>query len=234
MTEIELSVVLPAYQEAQSLKRLLPELREVAQTLTPQVEIVVVDATTPRDETPELCARFGVEYHSCRGHDCYGNAIRTGLTAARGLWIIMMDADGSHSPTLLPQLWEERHHHDLIIASRYVSGGRTENPRILIFMSHVVNVIFRIVLNLKCYDVSNSYRLYHGDQVRSLHLRCDHFDIVEEILVKLASAHPGLRIKEVPFTFEKRKAGKTKRRLFLFALGYLGTLYRLQRLKTKR
>ena len=56
---------------------------------------------------------------------------------------------------------------------------------------------------------------------------------MEEILVKLASLRPNFRIKEVPFTFEKRKAGKTKRQLVTFIFGYLGTLWRLLRLKRK-
>jgi dolichol-phosphate mannosyltransferase len=45
-----------------------------------------------------------------------------------------------------------------------------------------VNVVFRSVLGLKCADVSNSFRLYRGDELRGLQLECDNFDIVEEIL----------------------------------------------------
>jgi len=96
-----------------------------------------------------------------------------------------------------------------------------------------VNIVFRLALRLKCYDVSNSFRLYRGADIRSLRLECNHFDVVEEILVKLAALRPGFRIQEVPFTFEKRKAGKTKRHLVKFILGYLGTLFRLLRLKAK-
>lgn len=233
MNEIELSVVLPAYEEAGSLKQLLPILKESAQSLTSSYEILVVDTQQPRDDTPALCAALGVTYLPRRGGDLYGDAVRTGIANARGRWILMMDADGSHNPRILPLLWQHRDAFDLVIASRYVRGGETENPAILIFMSHVVNIIFRVLLNLKCYDVSNSFRLYRGDDVRSLQLECNHFDIVEEILVKLVGSRKEFRIKEVPSTFEKRKAGKTKRRLLVFILGYLGTLLRLLRLKAK-
>lgn len=233
MNEIELSVVLAAYEEAGSLKQLLPILKQNAQSLTSSCEILVVDTRKPRDETPALCAALGITYLPRRGGDLYGDAVRTGIAKARGQWILMMDADGSHNPRILPQLWQHRDEFDLVIASRYVRGGETENPAILIFMSHVVNIIFRVLLNLKCYDVSNSFRLYRGNDVRSLQLECNHFDIVEEILVKLVGARKEFRIKEVPSTFEKRKAGKTKRRLLVFILGYLGTLLRLLRLKAK-
>ena len=233
MNDIELSIVLPAYEEAESLQQILPVLQEVAASLTPRFEILIVDTMQPRDETPALCQRLGVTYVPRRGGDLYGDAVRTGFTAARGQWVVMMDGDGSHNPRTLPQLWQHRQDHDLVIASRYVRGGQTENPAILIFMSQIVNVVFRLALRLKCYDVSNSFRLYRGKDVRALRLECDHFDIVEEILVKLAGLRPNFRIKEVPFTFEKRKAGKTKRQLITFIFGYLGTLWRLLRLKRK-
>jgi dolichol-phosphate mannosyltransferase len=233
MNTTELSVVLPAYEEAESLKEILPALKEVASGLTPHFELLVVDTREPRDETPQLCERLAVTYVPRRGGDHYGDAVRTGLATARGDWVAMMDADGSHNPRALLELWPHRHNYDLVIASRYVRGGQTENPAILIFMSHIVNIVFRLALRLKCYDVSNSFRLYRGADARRLKLECDHFDVVEEILVKLSDSRPNFRIKEVPFTFEKRKAGKTKRHLATFILGYLGTLVRLWRLKVK-
>jgi dolichol-phosphate mannosyltransferase len=233
MNDIELSIVLPAYEEAESLQQVLPVLQKTVASLTPRFEILIVDTMQPRDDTPALCQRLGVTYVPRHGGDLYGDAVRTGFAAARGQWVVMMDGDGSHNPQTLPQLWQYRQDHDLVIASRYVCGGQTENPAILIFMSQIVNVVFRLALRLKCYDVSNSFRLYRGDDVRALRLECDHFDIVEEILVKLASLRPNFRIKEVPFTFEKRKAGRTKRQLVTFIFGYLGTLWRLLRLKRK-
>ena len=233
MNEVELSIVLPAYEEAGSLTQILPALQQVAAGLTPRFEIVVVDTMEPRDRTPDLCRQLGVTYLPRRGGDLYGDAVRTGFEAARGRSVIMMDGDGSHNPLALPSLWEHRDAYDLVIASRYVRGGQTENPALLIFMSQIVNVIFRLALGLKCYDVSNSFRLYRSADVRALRLECNHFDIVEEILVKLTALRPDFRIKEVPFTFEKRKAGKTKRQLLTFILGYIGTLWHLVRLKAK-
>ena len=233
MTDVELSVVIPAYEEAESLQKILPDLQKVVRSLTENFEVLIVDTMKPRDDTPNLCARLGVNYLPRRGGDLYGDAVRTGLGAASGKWVAMMDGDGSHNPLALSELWQHRHDHDLVIASRYVRGGQTENPAILILMSQIVNIVFRIALRLKCYDVSNSFRLYRGADVRSLTLECNHFDIVEEILVKLAALRSDFRIKEVPFTFEKRKAGKTKRHLVKFILGYLGTLWRLLRLKAR-
>ena len=230
---IELSVVLPAYEEADNLAALLPHLKRELVKITPVHEILVVDTLTARDRTPEVCREQGALYFNREGGNYYGHAVRTGMQKSRGRCVIFMDADGSHSPGFIRQLWENKDAADLVIASRYVSGGKTENPQILILMSQVVNLVFRIILGLPCADVSNSLRLYRGDDLRALRLQCDHFDIVEEILVTLCCLHPGYRIREIPFTFEKRKAGKTKRQLLIFAMGYLVVLYRLYRLKQR-
>ncbi len=222
---------MPAYEEADNLRLILPVLHQTARSLTPSYEILVVDTETPRDATPDVCRENKVNYVVRTGGSHYGDAIRTILREARGKYIVIMDADGSHPPRFLPELWIFREEYDLVIASRYVRGGKTENPFILIFLSLMVNIAFRIVLRLDCYDVSNSFRLYRGDELRALQLDCDNFDVVEEILVKLNAGNRPLRLKEVPFTFEKRRKGKTKRDLLAFALGYLETLYKLYLIK---
>jgi len=223
--------VLPAYEEAANLDVLLPQLHAVAKSLTASYEIVVVDTESPRDATPDVCRKHAARYIARREGNLYGHAIRTAVAEARGKFIVFMDADGSHNPNFISSLWQHRNEADLVIASRYVRGGKTENPAVLIFMSLTVNYVFRFFLGLNCLDVSNSFRLYRGDDLRALRLGCNHFDIVEEILVKLVFAHKNYRVKEVPFVFEKRKAGKTKRNLLLFALGYVVTLLRLLKLK---
>ncbi len=227
----DLTIALPAYEEAVNLDVLLPELQHSIQQLGIRAEILVADTETPRDATPDICRKHGALWLPRAGGSDYSHAVRTALNASRGKWVVFMDADGSHNPDLIPELWAERESHDLVIASRYIEGGKTENPAVLIFLSRVVNIVFRFILGLRCADVSNSFRLYRGDDVRALRLECEHFDIVEEILVKLCLSRPGYRVKEVPFTFEKRKAGRTKRDLLVFAIGYLSTLRRLYRLK---
>ena len=230
--QAELSIVLPAYEEAGNLKTLLPELSKILQQLTQNNEILVIDTSEPRDDSPRVCAEAGATYVPREGGDQYGHAVRTGITKSRGRFVVLMDADGSHNPRFIERLWERRNDADLVIASRYVAGGRTENPAPLIFLSLMVNIAFRIVLGLPCRDVSNSFRLYRGDDLRALRLTCDNFDIVEEILVLLAHAHKGYRILEVPTVFEERKKGKTKRKLMAFALSYLAVLWRLRKLRS--
>ena len=229
--EVELTVALPAYEEGPNLAVLLPVLRGVLDGLGVTYEIVVADTPEPRDETPQVCTANGARYVPRTGGMLYSHAVTSAIAASRGRWVVFMDADGSHDPAQVGRLWAERHAADLVIASRYTRGGHTENPAILIAMSLAVNVVFRVVLGLTCADVSNSFRLYRGDDLRALTLECENFDIVEEILVKLCFARPGYTVKEIPATFAQRRSGRTKRDLRAFAVSYVGTLRRLHALK---
>ena len=220
---IELSVVLPAYREAAALKKLMSPLISSLAELTAASEIIVVDSAKALDETEAVCRDFGVRHLRQRGGSGYGNAVRTGIQEARGRYILLMDADGSHNPAHIQRLWRERENFDVVIGSRYVPGGRTENPPILIFLSWTVNVVFRLCFGQKCKDMSTSFRLYRAEPLKALRLRSHNFDIVEEILILLSARS----ITEVPVTFEQRKAGRSKRNLVLFAFGYGWTLVRL-------
>jgi len=229
----DLSVILPAYEEVENLIWFLPRLRGVLRELGVSHQILVVDTASPLDDTPRVCRDQEVEYCHREGGNLYSHAVKTGIARSRGRRVVMMDCDGSHDPAVIPRLWAERERANLVIASRYVPGGHTENPAILIGLSLAVNLVFRLVLRLRCRDVSNSFRLYEGDELRALRLECANFDIVEEILIKLSYGRPDFRVREIPFTFGRRKAGRTKRDLMAFAFSYLATLARFYRLEKK-
>lgn len=224
----DLTVVLPSYLEEENLRLLLPRIKEHCQSLTPNFEILIVDTMTPMDATAEVCKDVGVTYLNRRSGNTYGDAVRTGISHSKGKKVIFMDADGSHPPSVLDELYQHKDQAQIVIASRYIEGGFTENSRVLVLMSLIVNMGYRIVLGLKCKDVSNSFKLYPGDSLRSLKLTCNNFDIVEEILFKMVRTNPLFTIQEIPFSFKKRMFGETKRNLFAFIFTYIITLFRLR------
>jgi dolichol-phosphate mannosyltransferase len=226
---VALSIVIPCYLEAESLRTLLPAIKAGAAALTPAFEILIVDTERPMDDTAALCQLHGVRHIHRSGGNQYGDAVRTGIREARGQYILSMDADGSHDPRFFPSMWSQRDRFDIVIGSRYMAGGHTENPAILIWMSYVVNLTFRLVFHIHAKDVTNSLRLYRADVLRPLTLESGDFDILEEILIKAITKNPALRIAEVPITFGRRKAGESKRKLVQFAFGFLKTLQKLRK-----
>ena len=226
---LDLTVMLPAYNEAATLRDLLPTIKAAAATLTPNYEILILDTQTAMDDTAEVCAINGVRHIRRSGGNQYGDAIRTGIAEARGTHLLCMDADGSHNASYFASMWARRADFDIVIGSRYVAGGHTENPAILIWMSYILNLTFRVVFNIRAKDVTNSFRLYRTAILKPMRLESNDFDILEEILIKAVTHCPPARVGEVPVTFGRRKAGESKRKLLQFALGYFNTLQKLRR-----
>src|SRR5271170_2955128 len=100
---VALSIVIPCYLEAESLRTLLPAIQQNAAALTPAFEILIVDTEQPMDDTAGLCHLHGVRHLHRSGGNQYGDAVRTGIRQARGRYILSMDADGSTIPASSPQ-----------------------------------------------------------------------------------------------------------------------------------
>lgn len=228
MPGCDLSVIMPAYLEEENLRIILPRLKSVLTGLKIKYEINVIDTMAPKDNSKEVCLANGVNYRSREKSDFYGDAVRTGIKYAQGQKTIFMDADGSHTPEFIPQLLANGTGFDVVIASRYIAGGMTDNSFALILMSKVVNIVYSKVLNLQCKDVSNSFKLYQSEMLKNLALYSNNFDIVEEILFKLKKQKPDLKIKEIPYTFKERMFGHTKRNLLFFAFSYVYSLLKLK------
>lgn len=224
----ELSVIIPAYSEEENVRVLIPRLKEVLKSLNFAHEILVIDTKQALDNTKDVCVKNEVLYFNREGSNSYGDAIRTGIKKAKGKHILFMDGDGSHAPEFIPNLARHKDDYDVVIASRYINGGNTDNPVALILMSRIVNIIYSLVLRLNCKDVSNSFKLYKSQLLKAIILKSQNFDIVEEILYKISKITPGLLIKEVPFNFKKRMFGNTKRNLVVFMISYIFTLFKLR------
>jgi len=226
-SQLELSIVIPSYLEEENLRILIPRVKETAAKLSPKYEVLVVDTSRAMDNTEEVCANLDVRFVRRSPTDSFGDAVRTGIKECRGHYALFMDADGSHPPEFAERIFNAKEGYDVVIASRYTSGGETENPFLLKLMSRVLNMSYALVLGLKCRDVSNSFKLYKSEDLKRLTLRCDNFDIIEEILYKMNRAKK-LKILEIPFTFKKRMFGESKRSLLAFIFTYVVTLFRLR------
>lgn len=223
----ELSVVIPALNEAENLRSLLPLIHKVVADFNVSAEVIVVDGGSVDDTksiVPSLGARI-VEQTE-RG---YGGALLAGFAAARAPYVATMDADLSHPPDFLGDFWRERQTSDVLIASRYVSGGQADMAMGRRILSTILNRTYSVLLGLKLRDVSSGFRMYDRRQIATLDLRARDFDVLEEILVKIYIN--GGRIKEVPFHYRVRQSGKSHAKLLKFGWAYLKTLLKMCRLR---
>ena len=225
---IDLSVIIPSYLEEENLRILIPRIQVILNKININYEILIIDTIEPTDNTKIAVDTLGAFYINREGGNSYGDAVRTGIKKAKGNHILFMDADGSHSPETILELLKYGNDFDVVIASRYIEGGGSDNSKTLILMSLIVNSIYAFVLGIKVKDVSNSFKLYDSKILKELKLKCNNFDIVEEILVKIYHRNKNLRIKEIPYLFKERMFGRTKRHIVSFIFSYIVTLFKLR------
>jgi dolichol-phosphate mannosyltransferase len=225
---MSISVVIPAYHEAENLEELIPRLDAALLQIRQPYEILVIDTMSKTDNTEEICKKNKCVYINRKNGNGYGDAIRTGISKVSNKYLVIMDADGSHNPDDIIKFYKEiKNGYDLIIGSRYIAGGNSHNGLILKLMSYVLNITYRIFFNIKAKDISNSFRMYHTEQLKSLILECNNFDIVEEIIIKLSISISPFRLLEVPIFFNQRKHGESKRDLVKFILTYMTSIKKL-------
>lgn len=225
--QLELAVVIPAWNERENLELLLPALRETLDGLGVRWEIIVADGGS-RDGTPEAATRRGARVIQQR-RPGYGAALMEALAASQASYVVTMDADLSHRPTFIQDLWGHREEAEVLIASRYVLGGESQTHWFRWLCSRILNVTYARALSLPLHDVSSGFRLYRRDILRGLECRARDFDILEEILIKVHAL--GFRIRELPFRYLSRGTGRSHARFLKFAWAYLKTLIRMWQLR---
>ena len=223
----ELAVIIPALNERENLEILLPAVREEIAQFNIPAEIVVVDGGS-HDGTPEAARQRGARVvpQQERG---YGGALLAGFAATAAPYLVTMDADLSHRPVFLQDLWRKRNDAEVLIASRYIPGGRAQMGALRRLLSHILNRTYSRALSLPLRDLSSGFRMYRRAVLAGLTVHARDFDALEEILIRVHAE--GWRILEVPFHYMTRGSGRSHARLFKFGWAFLKTLGRMWRLR---
>ena len=225
MFKYDLTIIIPSLNESDNLKKLIPEIKsEIGKKFT--YEIFIIDGINKDNKTFKITKKNSIRYLNRIRNNDYGNAVRLGIKKSTGKYILFMDGDYSHNPKFILKLYENKLY-DVVIASRYVLGGKTDNNLLSETLSRFLNKFYNIILNLELEDVSNSFRLYNTKMIKRLHLSCNHFDIIEEIIFKLKKNNNEIKFLEIPYHFKQRKFGKSKRNFFVI-IAYLFSILKLR------
>ncbi|MDI6784769.1 MAG: glycosyltransferase [bacterium] len=228
---MRISVIIPTLNEKENLIQLIPKLHHLLPQLVPQseYEIILVDGGST-DGTTELANQLAVRLVQQKSPG-YGGALKTGFEQARGAWIFTLDADLSHDPGFFQSLWEKRDEAEVIIASRYIPGGKATMPVSRIILSRILNYVFSRGLSLPVKDMSSGFRLYRKTALTKIkaQLVSRNFDVLEEILIRAYAE--GWKIQEVPFHYYPRYTGRTHAKLVKFGLAFMRTFYRMWKLR---
>jgi dolichol-phosphate mannosyltransferase len=143
--------------------------------------------------------------------DKYGlvSAILQGIHSSRGEYILVMDADFSHSPELIPIMIDEiqNSEYDIVIGSRYTKGGSIIGwPFRRRLISRGATKIAQYGLKIKIKDPMSGFFVCKRHVLQDVHINTAGYKILLELLVK----KPGIKVKEIPYSFVDRKLGQSK------------------------
>jgi dolichol-phosphate mannosyltransferase len=215
-------VVIPTYNEARNLPVLAAEIWALK---IPELIILVVDGGST-DGTGQIADELAerrpeevaVIHLSTRGglRRAYLAAFKWALAHGAST-VIQMDCDFSHSPQFVPRMLEASRDADLVVGSRYVTGGKLDahmgTARYL--QSWWANEVYaRLILNLKLQDVTSSFRCWRAEALRRFDLDAISSNGYSfQIEMAYIAEKSGYRIVEIPIQHEERRVGRSKLRL---------------------
>lgn len=209
-------IVIPTYNEKENVSFLIPLIF----SLLPDVYVVVADDSSP-DGTAEVVSNLKSKFPnlsliSRNKKDglgrAYTNAFRKVLTWDGVRTVVMMDADLSHDPKYLREMFEKSKNHSVVIGSRYIDGGKTEGwelwRRILSFCG---NIYCRFITGLPIYDCTGGFNVISADLLRKIDFnKMDNSGYAFIMEIKYLLYKAGGNFYEVPITFVNRAHGETK------------------------
>ena len=236
-------VVIPTYNEADNLPGLVAELHALA---IPGLSALIVDDNSP-DGTGRVADKLaerlpGVIQVSHRpGKQGLGRAYIAGFTqalAAGADIIVQMDADFSHSPLAITTMLKLMADYDVVVGSRYVSGGKLDERwswwrR---FLSWWANEVWsRSILQLKTKDITAGFKCWRRATLEGIGLdRVGSNGYAFQVEMTYLTERLGYRVKEIPIYFEDRRIGKSKMSIPVKIQGALDVFYIWQRHRNAR
>ena len=214
MENKKISVIIPTYNEADCIVPLINEILKIHLPLN----IIVVDDNSP-DKTGKIVEekfknnpyvhvfiRKGKRGRGLAGIFGYKKAIEIGSDI-----IGEMDGDFSHHPSYIPEMVKNINGYDVVVGSRYISGGKEERKSLLRkLITKFAHLYIKTLLGIDLHDPTSGFRFFKREVIESIlpFLSAEDPFIVTEVYFYIKKKK--FKIKEIPITFYERRKGKSK------------------------
>lgn len=216
MTDARILVIIPTYDEAENLPRIVPRVLEQ----DARIDVLVVDDASP-DGTGEIADRLAeteprIHVLHRQGKEGLGRAYLAGFRYGldHGYDILFeMDADFSHPPDALPGLIEKFQDADVVIGSRYVDGRVTvvNWPMSRLLISYFGSRYARIITGMPVRDGTGGFNGWKREVLERVDLdRVQSNGYAFQIELKFRAFRAGFRLVESPILFTERDTGESK------------------------
>lgn len=208
------NVILPTYNEADSIKCMINVLDSVFSELKKPYLIILIDDNSP-DNTSNIIKNLNkpniliIDRKSKLG---LGSAYIEGVKYCKYEYTIILDSDLQHDPYSIIDMYKfASKGYDIVSSTRYTNNGKVANFSFFRkLLSTTANNIARFILGLNTFDLTGSFRLYKTDVLKELikNVKCKRFGFQMEIIAR--AEYYNYKIYECPIIFYQRKAGKSK------------------------
>ena len=216
MTENQVSVIIPTFNESENICNVLKSIKECLPKT--DIEAIVVDDNSP-DGTGKIVEEYIKSMKNIAGYSIsvihrkakegLSSAILDGLKNSKGETVIVMDSDLSHPPQIIPKMLEtiRQTQCDIVVASRYIKGGTIQGwPFKRKLMSTVATKIAKVGLDISTNDPMSGFFAFRRKITEGIKFDAIGFKILLELLVKTK----GVKVEEIPYTFTDREVGSSK------------------------
>jgi glycosyltransferase involved in cell wall biosynthesis len=201
----EMTVIIPAYNEAQIIAKVLTELQDQLTEHSIVSEIIVVDDGSS-DDTAKIAAEKGVRvlrHHSNRG---YGAALKTGIMSASHEIVAITDADGTYPSRFLPEMLHLIEDVDMVVGSR--TGTNVHIPFVRKLPKWLLNRFANYVTGTKIPDLNSGLRVFRRSIVlQYLHMLPDQFSFTTTITMAMLCDRYAARYTQIDY---RQRTGKSK------------------------
>lgn len=199
---MELSVIIPVYNEADNIKRILSAVENVKINK----EIIVVDDFSTDGTREFLRKKQGIKLVFHKKNMGKGTAIRSALKIVSGDFVIIQDADLEYSPNQYTKLFKPIKEN----STKVVYGSRILGKGVFLKSSYYANrfltLLTNVLFNGHITDMETCYKMIETKLLKNLNLTSSRFEIEPEITCKILKRKE--KIVELPITYKGRKKGK--------------------------
>ncbi|MFC1700645.1 glycosyltransferase family 2 protein [Patescibacteria group bacterium] len=226
ISKLQVSIIVPAYNEEYGISALLNDLLNVMKSRRDiEFEIIVVDDCS-QDKTIEKIKKFtnkGIKLICQKNNNGYGAAIKTGIKKARYELIAIIDADGTYPANRLPGLINYTKNYDMVVGAR--NGRNVKVPFVRRLPKIILNKYANYLTDYNIPDLNSGLRVFHKDiSERFKNLLCNGFSFTSTITVAMISNN--YRIKYISIDYYKRK-GKSKIRPIHDTINFFNLISRI-------
>jgi len=221
MTEIKLSIIIPAFNEEDVLEKFTEDLARVLSSFNDTYEIILVDDGST-DNTYSIANNISnikvIRHPYNKGN---GAAVKTGIHKAKGEVLVIIDADGQHDPKHILEMFEMLDEYDLVVGARGSFGvGRRGFGNVLV--SKLASYLSGIVIP----DLTSGFRAFKKDaMLEFIDLLPNGYSLPSTSTLAFATA--GYNVKFIPITAHVRQGGKSKINVLKDGIKFLVLIFRM-------